>query len=162
MQLPRTKRDIQNSSLTEGTGRAPLWCPFPAACGCSPRPVTGQADRGIPQPSSFDGKVMPRKRLEGRSSEKGDCWRTLSPTPAGSGKSARPVPAGRGTLTTGSVYAAPHQPAHKKRSTATSFTGKETGGCPPAPSYFIRHNAPPCRLSTQVRDFRQLIIICRM
>ncbi|WP_413541656.1 hypothetical protein, partial [Escherichia coli] len=30
---------------------------------------------------------------------------------AGSGKSARPVPAGRGTLTTGSVYAAPRQPA---------------------------------------------------
>ncbi|EHV81927.1 hypothetical protein ECDEC7C_5342 [Escherichia coli DEC7C] len=40
--------------------------------GCSPRPVTGQADRGIPQPSLFDGKAMPRKRLEGRSSEKGD------------------------------------------------------------------------------------------
>ncbi|ETE47565.1 hypothetical protein L287_23415 (plasmid) [Salmonella enterica subsp. enterica serovar Infantis str. 119944] len=38
-------------------------------------------------------------------------WRTLSPVPAGSGKSARPVPAGRGTLTTGSVYAAPRQPA---------------------------------------------------
>ncbi|HFP1640060.1 TPA: hypothetical protein ACHKP5_005216, partial [Escherichia coli] len=25
----------------------------PLPVGCSPRPVTGQADRGIPQPSSF-------------------------------------------------------------------------------------------------------------
>nr|UMW93462.1 hypothetical protein [Escherichia coli]CCE21038.1 hypothetical protein HUS41_pI0019 [Escherichia coli] len=38
-------------------------------------------------------------------------WRTLSPTPAGSGKSARPVPGRTRTLTTGSVYAAPRQPA---------------------------------------------------
>ncbi|EFO9812147.1 hypothetical protein LGD22_005083 [Salmonella enterica] len=38
--------------------------------GCSPRPVTGQADRGISQPPGFfGGKTMPRKRLEGRSSE---------------------------------------------------------------------------------------------
>ncbi|EGN7000110.1 hypothetical protein ISL76_003474 [Escherichia coli] len=59
----------------------------------------------------FDGKAMPRKRLEGRSSERATGWRTLSLTPAGSGKSARPVPAGRGTLTTGSVPAAPRQPA---------------------------------------------------
>ncbi|EJU0054106.1 hypothetical protein N4E43_004766, partial [Escherichia coli] len=54
---------------------------------------------------------MPRKRLEGRSSERATGWRTLSLTPAWSGKSVRPVPAGRGTLTTGSVYAAPRQPA---------------------------------------------------
>ncbi|OKX22757.1 hypothetical protein AWP86_06395 [Escherichia coli] len=32
-QSPRIKRDITAPSLTEGTGRAPLWRPFPAACG---------------------------------------------------------------------------------------------------------------------------------
>ncbi|EMA9635944.1 TPA: hypothetical protein KZS53_004829, partial [Escherichia coli] len=49
--------------------------------------------------------------LKGVHQKRATGWRTLSPTPAGSGKSARPVPAGRGTLTTGSVYAAPRQPA---------------------------------------------------
>ncbi|HCQ9025588.1 TPA: hypothetical protein OMI62_004869 [Escherichia coli] len=47
----------------------------------------------------FDGKAMPRKRLEGRSSEKGD---RLAYTV---------TDAGRGALTTGSVPAAPRQPA---------------------------------------------------
>jgi len=55
----------------------------------------------------FDGKAMPRKRLEGRSSEKGD---GLAYT-AGAVKAPVPCPAGRGTLTTGSVPAAPRQPA---------------------------------------------------
>ncbi|EEQ5996513.1 hypothetical protein M8567_000861 [Escherichia coli] len=50
---------------------------------------------------------MPRKRLEGRSSEKGD---GLAYT-AGAVKAPVPCPAGRGTLTTGSVPAAPRQPA---------------------------------------------------
>ena len=43
--------------------------------------------------------------LKGVHQKRATGWRTLSPTPAGSGKSARPVPTGRGTLTTGSVYA---------------------------------------------------------
>ncbi|WP_414650479.1 arginase [Escherichia coli] len=51
-------------------------------------------------------------------------WRTLSPTPAGAVK--------RG--------ARRHPLSEKKRAVAR-----------PSPSYFIRHNAPPCLLSTQVR-----------
>ncbi len=54
---------------------------------------------------------------EGVHQKRATGWRTLSPTPAGSGKSARPVPAGRGTLTTGSVYAAP------RRAASVSVTG---------------------------------------
>ncbi|AOT35455.1 hypothetical protein FORC31_p202 (plasmid) [Escherichia coli] len=50
MQLPRTKRDIQNSFSYRGH---PCGARSPLPVGCSPRPVTGQADRGIPQPSSF-------------------------------------------------------------------------------------------------------------
>ncbi|EGH4043234.1 hypothetical protein IEH59_004276 [Salmonella enterica] len=59
----------------------------------------------------FDGKAMRESGLKGVHQKRATGWRTLSPTPAGSSKSARPVPAGRGTLTTGSVYAAPRQPA---------------------------------------------------
>src|SRR5699024_12497026 len=56
-------------------------------------------------------RICRESGLKGVHQKRATGWRTLSPTPAGSGKSARPVPAGRGTLTTGSVYAAPHQPA---------------------------------------------------
>lgn len=34
-------------------GGHPCGARSPLPVGCSPRPVTGQADRGIPQPSSF-------------------------------------------------------------------------------------------------------------
>ncbi|ARA34301.1 hypothetical protein DWC96_20145 [Salmonella enterica] len=34
-------------------GGRPCSARSPLPVGCSPRPVTGQADRGIPQPSSF-------------------------------------------------------------------------------------------------------------
>ncbi|WP_371739885.1 hypothetical protein [Escherichia coli] len=51
-------------------------------------------------------------------------WSTLSPMPAGAVK--------RGAWR--------HPLSEKKRAVAH-----------PSPSYFIRHNAPHCRLSTQVR-----------
>ncbi|EEB9624712.1 hypothetical protein MU249_004378 [Salmonella enterica] len=52
-----------------GQEASPRYRSLPHAA-CSSRPVTGQADRGIPQPSGFfDGEDMLRKRLEGRSSE---------------------------------------------------------------------------------------------
>ncbi|EEV9229311.1 hypothetical protein E6W91_19845 [Escherichia coli] len=39
--------------LTGASGGRPCGARSPLPVGCSPRPVTGQADRGIPQPSSF-------------------------------------------------------------------------------------------------------------
>ncbi|EDL1977393.1 hypothetical protein CQE65_13695 [Salmonella enterica subsp. enterica serovar Typhimurium] len=39
--------------LTGAPGGPPCGARSPLPVGCSPRPVTGQADRGIPQPSSF-------------------------------------------------------------------------------------------------------------
>ncbi|OTC08214.1 hypothetical protein AW071_25565 [Escherichia coli] len=39
--------------LTGASGGHPCGARSPLPVGCSPRPVTGQADRGIPQPSSF-------------------------------------------------------------------------------------------------------------
>ncbi|HIG9583202.1 TPA: arginase [Escherichia coli] len=73
----------------------------------------------------------------------------MSPVPAGSGKSARPVP-GRTRDTD-----------HRQRSCRAASAGavkrgawlseKKRAVARPSPSYFIRHNAPPCRLSTQVR-----------
>ncbi|HAD6911352.1 hypothetical protein CCS48_03140 [Salmonella enterica subsp. enterica serovar Enteritidis] len=39
--------------LTGAPGGPPYGARSPLPVGCSPRPVTGQADRGIPQPSSF-------------------------------------------------------------------------------------------------------------
>ncbi|GHN89362.1 hypothetical protein MY005_49950 [Escherichia coli] len=60
-------------SLTEGTGRAPLWCPFPAACGLFTASGNGSGRPWNTAAVVFsDGEAMPRKRLEGRSSEKGD------------------------------------------------------------------------------------------
>ncbi|HAX5097661.1 TPA: hypothetical protein JZG27_004997 [Escherichia coli] len=47
--------------------------------------------------------------MKGVNQKRATGWRTLSPTPAGSGKAPVPCPAGRGTLTTGSVPAAPRQ-----------------------------------------------------
>jgi hypothetical protein len=44
---------------------------------------------------------MPRKRLEGQTSAKASGWRKLIQTPDRSGKGARPVTAGRGTLAPG-------------------------------------------------------------
>jgi len=56
-------------------------------------------------------RICRESGLKGVHQKRATGWRTLSPVPAGSSKSARPVPAGRGTLTTGSVPAAPRQPA---------------------------------------------------
>ncbi|SJB59607.1 Uncharacterised protein [Shigella sonnei] len=99
-------------SLTEDTGRAPLWCPFPAACGLFTASGNGS---GRPWNTAavvfLTARLCRESGLKGVHQKRATGWRTLSPTPAGSGKSARPVPAGRGTLTTGSVYAAPRQPA---------------------------------------------------
>ncbi|TBS16980.1 hypothetical protein DXN12_26540 [Salmonella enterica subsp. enterica serovar Typhimurium] len=54
MQLPRTKRDITTLLLLQrAPGGPPCGARSPLPVGCSPRPVTGQADRGISQPSSF-------------------------------------------------------------------------------------------------------------
>ncbi|TXW17518.1 hypothetical protein D4M56_27260, partial [Escherichia coli] len=39
--------------LQRAPGGHPCGARSPLPVGCSPRPVTGQADRGIPQPSSF-------------------------------------------------------------------------------------------------------------
>ncbi|EDU4202080.1 hypothetical protein YS76_004750 [Salmonella enterica subsp. enterica serovar Oranienburg] len=53
MQLPRTKRDITALLLLQrAPGGRPCGARSPLPVGCSPRPVTGRADRGIPQPSS--------------------------------------------------------------------------------------------------------------
>ncbi|MDX5533575.1 hypothetical protein NVM76_26770 [Escherichia coli] len=51
--------------------------------GCSPRPVTGQADRGIPQPSSF------------RASGFGGDWRVRQQLPVGVGPDDRMPPGSR-------------------------------------------------------------------
>ncbi|KZJ04400.1 hypothetical protein AWG84_25920, partial [Escherichia coli] len=56
-------------------------------------------------------RICRESGLKGVHQKRATGWRTLSPVPAGSSKSARPVPTGRGTLTTGSVPAAPRQPA---------------------------------------------------
>ncbi|OKV32504.1 hypothetical protein AW116_17155 [Escherichia coli] len=53
-QSPRIKRDITALLLLQrAPGGRPCGARSPLPVGCSPRPVTGQADRGIPQPSSF-------------------------------------------------------------------------------------------------------------
>ncbi|EFI8275264.1 hypothetical protein G3812_003474 [Escherichia coli] len=51
--MPRIKRDITAHLLLQrAQGGPPCGARSPLPVGCSPRPVTGQADRGIPQPSS--------------------------------------------------------------------------------------------------------------
>lgn len=86
--------------------------PFPAACGLFTASGNGS---GRPWNTAavvfLTARLCRESGLKGVHQKRATGWRTLSPTPAGSGKSARPVPAGRGTLTTGSVYAAPRQPA---------------------------------------------------
>ncbi|RBL46488.1 hypothetical protein CCZ07_24160 [Escherichia coli] len=53
-QSPRIKRDITTLLLLQrAPGGPPCGARSPLPVGCSPRPVTGQADRGISQPSSF-------------------------------------------------------------------------------------------------------------
>lgn len=90
----------------------PLWCPFPAACGLFTASGNGSGRPwNIAAVVFLTARICRESGLKGVHQKRATGWRTLSPTPAGSGKSARPVPAGRGTLTTGSVYAAPHQPA---------------------------------------------------
>ncbi len=84
--------------------------PFPAACGLFTASGNGSGRPWNTAAVVFLTARLCRKAAKERSSERATGWRTLSPTPAGSGK--RPsVPTGRGTLTTGSVYAAPRQPA---------------------------------------------------
>ncbi|WP_350354385.1 arginase [Escherichia coli] len=76
----------------------------------------------------------------------------MSPVPAGSSKSARPVPAG------------PRDTDHRQRSCRAASAGavkrgarrhplseKKRAVARPSPSYFIPRNAPPCRLSTPAR-----------
>ena len=54
-QLPQDKTGHTETrfSYRKGTGRAPPGERIHCNGTCSPRPVTGQADRGISQPSSF-------------------------------------------------------------------------------------------------------------
>ncbi|KUU56212.1 hypothetical protein AWF24_26370 [Escherichia coli] len=83
-----------------------------AACGQCPASGNGS---GRPWNTAavvfLTARLCRESGLKGVHQKRATGWRTLSPTPAGSGKSARPVPTGRGTLTTGSGYAAPRQPA---------------------------------------------------
>lgn len=80
-------------SLTEGTGRAPLWRPFPAACGLFTASGNGS---GRPWNTAavvfLTARICRESGLKGVHQKRAPGWRTLSPTPAGSGKSARPVP----------------------------------------------------------------------
>ncbi|WP_341532906.1 arginase [Shigella sonnei] len=76
----------------------------------------------------------------------------MSPVPAGSGKSARPVPTGRGdTDHRQRLCRAASAGAVKRGARRHPLPEKKRAVARPSPSYFIRHNAPHCRLSTQVR-----------
>ncbi|WP_306308294.1 arginase [Escherichia coli] len=76
----------------------------------------------------------------------------MSPTPAGSGKSARPVPGRtRDTDHRQRSCRAASASAVKRGARRLPLSEKKRAVARPSPSYFIRHNAPPCRLSTSAR-----------
>ncbi|EFG4451848.1 hypothetical protein BM935_005135 [Escherichia coli] len=89
-------------------GGRPCSARSPLPVGCSPRPGRPWNTAAV---VFLTARLCRESGLKGVHQKRATGWRTLSTTPAGSGKSARPVPAGRGTLTTGSVSAAPRQPA---------------------------------------------------
>ncbi|SQQ13910.1 Uncharacterised protein [Escherichia coli] len=140
-------------SLTEGTGRAPLWRPFPAACGLFTASGNGS---GRPWNTAavvfLTARLCRESGLKGVHQKRATGWRTLSPTPAGSGKSARPVPGRtRDTDHRQRLCRAASAGAVKRGARRHPLPEKKRAVARPSPSYFIRHNAPPCRLSTQVR-----------
>ncbi len=144
MQLPRTKRDITTLLLLQRAPRAPV-VPVPAACGLFT--ASGNGSTTVEYRSRlFDGENMPRKRLEGRSSERATGWRTLSPVPASKAPCAR-----RTGLTTGRQFCRAASAGAVKEEHGDILCRKETGGCPPVSVILHPRNAPPCRLSTPAR-----------
>ncbi|EPK3053530.1 arginase [Escherichia coli] len=76
----------------------------------------------------------------------------MSPTPAGSGKSARPVPdRTRDTDHRQRSCRAASAGAVKRGARRHPLSEKKRAVARPSPSEFIHRNAPPCRQSTQVR-----------
>ena len=93
-QLPRIKRDIgipRGDRGHPGGRRYDVRSLLPGAC--TPRPVTGQADRGIPQPSGLPTARLCRESGLKGAPQKASGWRKITTTPDRSGKAARPVSA---------------------------------------------------------------------
>ncbi|WP_349817644.1 arginase [Escherichia coli] len=76
----------------------------------------------------------------------------MSPKPAGSGKSARPVPSRtRDTDHRQRSCRAASAGAVKRGARRHPLPEKKRAVARQSPSYFIHRNAPPCRLSTPAR-----------
>ncbi|MEC9825516.1 arginase [Escherichia marmotae] len=76
----------------------------------------------------------------------------MSPTPARSGKSARPVPdRTRDTDHRQRSCRAASAGAVKRGAQRHPLSEKRRAVARPSPLYFIHRNAPPCRLSTPAR-----------
>ncbi|WP_317453262.1 arginase [Escherichia albertii] len=76
----------------------------------------------------------------------------MSPVPAGSGKSARPVPGRtRDTDHRQRSCRAASAGAVKRGARRHPLSEKKRAVARPSPSYFIPRNAPPYRLSTPAR-----------